>query len=269
MTENNRRKAHKSTKTTFVSKSTAKYVIKKIYGFTSVISTISIFSVFLCAFIGFFLTETTSDNDILLKQITKQLDKGEKIRAIRAVDIHGYGDDTIIVITDNEEITRSKNRVLILERTIYSEYNAGHHLYYIKKEENGQVVSYAAGYLSALGNGEFIVLENSFFSEELNKTGSTEHDFWKFMKYERKDGFCYEKSNRKYESASNAASWYLGEKSSVEMWVDDDGRSLVDDPAYKKILIHSSEANPNEQLEFAFGAPRKNKKEEVPTISQP
>ena len=116
MTENNRRKAHKSTKTTFVSKSTAKYVIKKIYGFISVISTISIFSVFLCAFIGFFLTETTSDNDILLKQITKQLDKGEKIRAIRAVDIHGYGDDTIIVITDNEEITRSKNRVLILEK---------------------------------------------------------------------------------------------------------------------------------------------------------
>ena len=167
-----------------------------------------------------------------------------------------------------DNITLTPYRVLMLERTIHSEKNAGHHLYYIKKEENGQVVSYAAGYLSAWGNGEFIVLENSFFAEELNKTGSTEHDFWKFMKYERKDGFCYEKSNRKYESASNAASWYLGEKSSVEMWVDDDGKSLVDDPAYKKIFIHSSEANPSEQLEFAFGAPMSKKKEVEPSTTQ-
>ena len=167
-----------------------------------------------------------------------------------------------------DNITLIPYRVLMLEKTISSEKNAGHHLYYIKKEEQGQLISYAAGYLSEWGNGVFIVLENSFFVEKLNKTSSTENGYWKFIKYERKDGFCYEKSNREYESASNAASWYLGEKSSVDMWIDDNGRYLEDDPAYKKIYIHISEANSSEQLEFAFDAPRNKKIVEV-SSSQP
>ena len=93
-----------------------KRIIKKIYFVISIISTLSVFSWLLFALIGLFVKRDYSDNDILFKQINKYLNEDEMIVSIDRADIHGFGDDSIIVVTDNDWINESDNRVLILEK---------------------------------------------------------------------------------------------------------------------------------------------------------
>lgn len=160
-----------------------------------------------------------------------------------------------------KDITIVPARVWALQERIRIAKLHGHHLYYIKKEKDGQIVSYAAGYHNGL-IGDFYVLDHSFFLEELRKTWSTETDFWKFLRYERKDGFCFEKTTKKYESASKAAKCYLGDGASIKDWVDDNGASLAKDKTYREYVPEPpQEPQKQRQLDLPL-AGRKDEKTE-------
>ena len=89
---------------------------KAVYSVISFISTVSVLGVFLYAIIGCFFEKSYSDNDIILTQINKQIEGNEKIMSIKAVDIHGFGDESLIVVTGDNGFESSYNRVLILEK---------------------------------------------------------------------------------------------------------------------------------------------------------
>lgn len=93
-----------------------KMCIRKVYFAISVISTLSVFSVFLYAFIGLFYNTTKSDNDIIIEQVYDKLEGGEKIEAVKFVDLHGLGDESIVLVTGGSDSRSEMNRVLILEK---------------------------------------------------------------------------------------------------------------------------------------------------------
>lgn len=93
-----------------------KKFIKKAYLVITVISTLSVFSVFLYASIGLFYRNTKSDNDIILEQVYNKLEEGEQIEAVKFVDLHGMGDESIVLVTGGSDGRNEMNRVLILEK---------------------------------------------------------------------------------------------------------------------------------------------------------
>lgn len=107
----------------------------------------------------------------------------------------------------------------------------GHHIYYLKKEDGGRLVSFAAGYYEYKANQGFYVIKGSFFPKSNRHKQYGHIDFYAGF-FEFKGDMCYEKYIHKYKSASIAAKLYLGNDASLELWKDEDGISLGLDKKY-------------------------------------
>lgn len=77
-----------------------KKALGKIYEWISVFSTLTIFGGLIIFIYGRVVKNNQSDNDLIMQQIIDEV-AGEKIIAINVADIHGFGNDSIIVTTSN------------------------------------------------------------------------------------------------------------------------------------------------------------------------
>lgn len=76
--------------------------LKNIYVLISVISTLTIFSAFILFLFGKMGIETSSDDDLIMRDIKNQISDNLTISSITTVDIHGFGNDSIIVLAADD-----------------------------------------------------------------------------------------------------------------------------------------------------------------------
>ena len=140
--------------------------------------------------------------------------------------------------------------------------NAGRRIYYLRKEQNGELIAFAAGYYDKKQDGGFVVLGNSFFPVYNYISDKAEDkpvfDYWpRNYFYREKEGFCIEKcAQHRYSSASCAARIYLGEGATLAQWKDDSGISLSTDKNYSEpVEVHTIKPISMQQVLFSDEMP--------------
>jgi len=91
---------------------------KKIYTVISVISTLTIFSAVILFAIGQMGLESSCDDDLIMRNIKKQIPDNLTITSITAQDIHGFGNNSLVVLaadTDAEDDS-SANQLLVFDK---------------------------------------------------------------------------------------------------------------------------------------------------------
>lgn len=106
----------------------------------------------------------------------------------------------------------------------------GYRIFYIRNTRNSKLVTYGAGYFNPR-DSKFYVLKDCFFEESsyFNNLCNKLYGIKKlsFIDSFRKDsGTMTEKRLHVYESASLAASYYRGERTTFREWRDDRGKTL-------------------------------------------
>lgn len=94
-------------------------VLKRAYSVITVISTLTIFTAILLFAIGKLGIETSSDDDLIMRDIQRQIPKDLTIREIVTHDIHGFGNNSIIVLADDyssADDQRLANQLLIFDK---------------------------------------------------------------------------------------------------------------------------------------------------------
>jgi len=125
--------------------------IKKIYAIISVISTLTIFSAMMLFLIGKMGLETSSDDDLIMRDIKRQMPNNLSIASIRMEDIHGFGNDSIIVLADEGMGTEERavaNQILIFDKVENDVLNQIYHLF-------GYGSNYKLSYMFSLGTDEY------------------------------------------------------------------------------------------------------------------
>lgn len=90
-------------------------VLTKLYNIISIIATLTIFSGLILFLYGRIVKSNQSDNDLIMKQIKKEIGNDDII-SLNTVDIHGFGNNSIIVTTSsNQGINNDSNNLLILD----------------------------------------------------------------------------------------------------------------------------------------------------------
>ena len=94
-----------------------KKIVHTMYQIVSVISTLAIFTGALYFVIGKVTNNNQSDNDLIMKQIKADIGENQQIINIEVADIHGFGNDSIIVTTANGNMSNEgdNNKLVILE----------------------------------------------------------------------------------------------------------------------------------------------------------
>ncbi len=92
-----------------------KKILWKMYQVISVISTLTIFTGVIYFVSGKVTSNNQSDNDLIMLQIKEEICENQEIINIEAVDIHGFGNNSIIVTTGNDGGDEDNNRLIILE----------------------------------------------------------------------------------------------------------------------------------------------------------
>ena len=91
---------------------------KKLYMIISVISTLTIFSAVLLFAVGQLGLESSCDDDLIMQNIKKQIPDNLEISSITTQDIHGFGNDSLVVLVANAntEDGSSANQLLIFDK---------------------------------------------------------------------------------------------------------------------------------------------------------
>lgn len=87
---------------------------KKLYGIVSVISTLSIFAGILLYVFGKLTSNNQSDNDLIMNQIRNEVGEANII-SIDVADIHGFGNNSIIITAINDYSSNGVGELLILD----------------------------------------------------------------------------------------------------------------------------------------------------------
>lgn len=106
----------------------------------------------------------------------------------------------------------------------------GHRIFYIKKYEGNKLVAYAAAYFNVKSSVFFVLrdsfcLETSYFNHLVNNILITKRYGFR-SSFVKDNGFLKLSSTKIFDSASLAASYFLGKKSSFRAWKDERGKTL-------------------------------------------
>ena len=93
-------------------------ITKKTYMVISVFSTLTIFSAVLLFAIGQLGLESSCDDDLIMHNIEKQIPDNLEITSITTQDIHGFGNDSLIVLAANANTEKgsSANQLLVFDK---------------------------------------------------------------------------------------------------------------------------------------------------------
>lgn len=86
----------------------------RIYGIASVVSTLSIFIGIVLFLIGKITSNNQSDNDLIMSQISKEVGNAT-ITSINMADIHGFGNESIVVTAGEETSMNGQGELIILD----------------------------------------------------------------------------------------------------------------------------------------------------------
>lgn len=99
-----------------------KKLLHNTYQIISVISTLAVFTGTIYFVIGKVTNNNQSDNDLIMRQIKADIGENQQIVNIEVEDIHGFGNDSIIVTTANENIdAKADNNKLVILETVENE----------------------------------------------------------------------------------------------------------------------------------------------------
>lgn len=106
----------------------------------------------------------------------------------------------------------------------------GYRIFYIRNHRNSKLVTYGAGYFNPR-DSKFYVLKECFFEESSYFTYLTNKLYGlkklNFLgSFRKNNGTMSEKILHRYDSASLAASYYCGGKTTFREWIDDRGKTL-------------------------------------------
>lgn len=90
--------------------------LKKFYTFISVLSTLTVFSAIFLFIIGQVGLGSSCDDDLIMRDIKKQIPNNLKITSMTMQDIHGFNNDSIVVLAANEHGGSSANQLLIFDK---------------------------------------------------------------------------------------------------------------------------------------------------------
>jgi len=90
--------------------------IKKIYALISVISTLTIFSAVFLFMIGQAGLESSCDDDLIMCDVKKQIPDNLAITSITIQDIHGFNNDSLVVLAADDDGGSSANQLLIFDK---------------------------------------------------------------------------------------------------------------------------------------------------------
>lgn len=97
-----------------------KMLCRKAYSIVSVISTLAVFSAFFLFCIGKIGLETRSDDDLIMYSILQQIPETLSISDITTYDIHGFGNESIIVLAESKEFSKENkgiaNQLLVFDQ---------------------------------------------------------------------------------------------------------------------------------------------------------
>lgn len=97
-----------------------KRILRRTYNVISVLSTLTVFSGLLLFLYGNIVKSNQSDNDLIMKQIKKEV-QNDSIVSLNIADIHGFGNNSIIVTTCNELSEKNNNNNLLILDSIDNE----------------------------------------------------------------------------------------------------------------------------------------------------
>jgi len=110
-----------------------KLSFKTIYSIISIISTLAVFSAIILFFVGELGLENSSDDDLIMRDISKQIPNNLAIASISMLDIHGFGNDSIIVLADDGNFAQEgrtiANQILIFDKVENDILNQIYHLF--------------------------------------------------------------------------------------------------------------------------------------------
>ncbi len=127
-----------------------------------------------------------------------------------------------------EGITLLPYKEFLRTEKVYDAEAKGFRVFYIKKYVGNTLSIYAAGYFD---NSKFVVLKGAFFAHS-EYFSSLTRDIKPIMKrkftmnYQYNNGILTQRRNWTFDSASLAASYILGKKSTFKEWVDDRNKTL-------------------------------------------
>lgn len=122
--------------------------IKGLYHIISVISTLSIFTAFLLFAIGKIGLEKSSDDDLIMQSIKKQVPENLEILDISVQDIHGFGNESLIVLATDLTFSNEDqlaNQMLIFDKVENDVLNRIYNLF-------GYGSNYKLSYIFSLGD---------------------------------------------------------------------------------------------------------------------
>ena len=101
------------------SENRVKHVLKKVYSIISIISTLAVFGAIILFVIGRIGMVKMSDDDLIMNEIVSQMPDNLEINSIEQIDIHGLGNESIIVSASDKKYPNEDpvaNQILIFDK---------------------------------------------------------------------------------------------------------------------------------------------------------
>lgn len=93
------------------------FFLTEVYSIISVLSTLTIFSALVLFLIGKFMVRNICDDDLTMQKIQEQMPDNLSISSIYMEDIHGFGNESIIILASDSEVGNEiANQLLIFDK---------------------------------------------------------------------------------------------------------------------------------------------------------
>lgn len=142
-------------------------ILQRIYQIAGVISTLTIFTAVVLFIAGKIGLETASDDDLIMRDVRKQIPDNLTIADISVEDIHGFGNESLIVLADDTDRyydedsrnSRSANQLLVFDKVEnsilnqvynFAGYGSNYKLSYMFSLSSEYLESELAGYMIEL-----------------------------------------------------------------------------------------------------------------------
>lgn len=139
-------------------------ILRRIYQVAGVISTLTIFTAVVLFIAGKMGLETASDDDLIMRDIRKQIPENLTIADITVEDIHGFGNESLIVLADDKDRyydedsrnSKSANQLLVFDKVEnsilnqvynFAGYGSNYKLSYMFSLSSEYLESELAGYM--------------------------------------------------------------------------------------------------------------------------
>lgn len=222
--------------------------IKAIYSIIEVLSTLTIFSTLIIFVIGKTRFGNVNDDDLTMHRIQSQIPDNLTISDIRLEDIHGLGNDSIIVLAVDDEEAQIANQILIFDKVDNDILNQFNNLFRYGS-------NYRLSYSFSLEDPEYYPIYSYSLEivDMVDLTGDLSKEIIvQFMPYPCGNGAYYQIGIFSYSYDTNT--YYLLGTYPEENLYDYSGRNIISTVFHDGSNSQNNYYNKNEKFELEFGS---------------